>query len=913
MYTRTYYDSYHNKMYLWEVVDGKRSRIEESPLIEYYVRDPKNESPIKDIYGNSVILQTSQTVKDMKAVADCVYTCETKIPADVKYLQKRYFGQKLKANMDDFNVCTVDIEVSGGYTGFNDDHVIKIKNKLEERLVSIKEFEHLYNSEYEVWDEKKQIWCIFKNSCYYSSSEFPAPETAKYPINLISMYLSKNKQLYTFALYPYTGNDPFVKNYYYCSDEKKMLETFIEFFRKQRIDVVSGWNVRSFDIPYIINRCKNLNIEKSLSPVNQYKDRGNAAGYHIAAGGYVVCGIAILDGLDLYKTFTYTKRESYSLQSIGMIEVGEGKKNYDGQINDLWKRDWNLFVEYNIQDVLLTMKIEQKLKFIELAINFCYQALIPFERVFATTAIVTGFIVKYLHERNLVLPDGNVSNRDTIPGAYVMAIPGFYRYVINFDVESLYPTIMRMFNLCTSTLVLDPDKENIENLFKTPLSEYKTWSTLEGDFNIGGVYYRKDIKGIIASIVDEGFKGRLEFKKKLKIAKKHEKCETISEKDQNILQEIINEQGTSEFYNANQLIKKIFCNSVYGCLGTPSFPLYNKNNAAMITLTGQDIIKYLSSSINNYIKQNWYKVVYKVFPDFKKEIKPLENDLVILIDTDSCHICLDEIVTKMGLEFKTNNEFRDFASVLEEKLFNPFFKKILDIYADKFGVKNIVNFKREKFITQKFILAKKKYADEVIDIEGEYYDDPKIKITGIEIVRTDTPSFCRNKIQRVVKEIFDSKAKDKEYILELMRSIKKDFIHQTATEIAIPTGISDYTKYSEVVKYYSNKITYPKACPIHVRAAINYNYMIKKYNLPLQPIDNGSKIKYIYVVSNKNELNQNIIGFINQWPEEFNNMFTLDYENQWQKTFESVIQRFFDVLKWGNIQLETNNLSSLFE
>ncbi|MFW6130869.1 MAG: DNA polymerase domain-containing protein, partial [Atribacterota bacterium] len=505
-------------------------------------------------------------------------------------------------------------------------------------------------------------------------------------------------------------------------------------------------NCMSFDVPYIINRCKNLGIELSLSPINQYKER-RTGGYHIDGGGYTIAGISILDGLELYKNFVYTKRERYSLQFIGKLEVEEGKKDLEGTVNTAWKQ-WNEFVEYNIQDVLLCKKIEDKKKHIQLTINFCYQALIPFDRIFSSISVVTGYMLRYLHERNIVFPDKTNHTKDKkFPGAYVMAKPGYYEWLVSFDIASMYPHLIMQYNISPETLVLNPESE--KGLLKCPLSQWKKWETAEGDYECGGIYYRKDKKGILAEIVEDIYNDRKKFKSKEFIANAIEKNMSLEKYNNEMINIVKDENESSEYYYSQQQIRKILINSIYGVLGNPYFNFFNINNAIAVTLSGQHLIRYLSDTINSYMKSSWHKVGPKLFPDYKGKWNPLKKAVCILVDTDSNYLCLEEIIKDMGLdkEFaKDYQKFLDWVLFMENNFFNPFFNKILNIYAAKFGVEQKMVFKREKIITQKFILAKKKYADEIIANEDDYLNKegipytkkPKISITGIEVVRTDT-------------------------------------------------------------------------------------------------------------------------------------------------------------------------------
>jgi len=858
-FTRIYYDAYKNRLYCSETVNGKRKKIDYHPQFEYYVPDTEGDSTLKDIYGAPVTLQVSETRKDMRAVAECVQTCETDISEDVKFLQKRYKGMQLKADMANFQVATIDIEVAG-------------------------------------------------------EREFPKPEDAKYPINLISIHYSKEDTVYTFGTQPYTGDSELVKNYHYCADEAMMIERFIKHFRKKGVDILTGWNVMGFDVPYIINRCKNLGIEVSMSPINMYRER-KTGGYHIEGGGYTIAGISILDGLELYKNFVYVKRERYSLQFIGQLEVGEGKKDLEGTVNDEWKNNWNNFVEYNVQDVLLTKKIEDKKKLIKLTIDFCYQALIPFDRIFSSITLVTGYMLKYLHDRNIVFPDRVHQTKDKkFPGAYVMAKPGYYNYVVSFDVASMYPHMLMMYNISPETLVMNP--ESTEGLYSCPISQWKTWETVEGPYECGGVYYRKDKRGVMAELVSTIYQDRKVFKEKGFIADTMAKKGVLDDFSKELIEAVKEEGEPADYYDSQQMIRKILINSMYGVLGNEYFNFYNVSNAIAVTLSGQDLIRYLSNTLNSYMKKNWHTLGPKLFPEYKGEWKPLEKDVVILVDTDSNYVCLEEIVENMGLEFEDNKEFFDWIQYLENNFFNPFFDKILNIYAKKYDVPQMIEFKREKIITQKFILGKKKYADEVIaDEKKMFLDEPKISITGIEVVRTDTPKFSRDRIMGVVKQIFNVRGKDRPAVMEKLRSIHEEFLKAHPSDIANPTGIKDYQKYAEPVEKYikQKRINYPSHLPIHVRAAMNYNYIVAKHNLPLMEVDNGTKMKYIYVSKHKNELGQNIIGFINEWPKEFDDLFFVDIEEQWQKVFQRAIQRFFDVLGWGQIEVEENTLSEFIQ
>ena len=835
-FRRIYYDSYHNKLYFWETVDGKNNKEILNPDFVYYVKDPTGKSEIKDIYGIPVKKIVSKSRDAMKELLQgCNYSCESDINPDIKFLQEKYRGQELQVDMSIFNIAIVDIEVS--------------------------------------------------------AKEFPKADEAKYPINLFTVYYTKSKQFFTYGLKEYTGTE--VKNYHQCETEKILLERFVEDWRKQSVDIISGWNSNAFDIPYLIKRLEKNQVERSLSPINIINKKKDA-------DEYVIAGIASLDYIELYKKYEATKQERYSLGYISSVELGKTKLDFDGAINDLADRDWNKFVEYNVQDVTLVKELDEKKRYIELTVTVAYQALVPFEKVGSSVTMHTGYILNFLHRKGLVLPD-RIQNQEKkeIPGGHVFSEAGFHQYVVNFDVESLYPTLIRQFNISPETLVMNPIIT--EHLIKTPISKEH------------GVYYKKE-KGVLSEIVEKIFNERKLNKNKQKTCKIIEKYglakldETYPAGKQ-YLEEIEREKGNSDYYDIQQYVRKIMINSLYGVLANEYFHFYNPYNAMAITLGGQGLIKFLSENINSYFKEFFYK--NKTFFPVVDEKNKLKKDVDVLTDTDSIYLCFDEIVQKLNLSFKTHEEFLTWIEPFVNTFIQPLFEKMLTVYAQKYDVPQIINFRREKIGSAMLVLAKKRYILEVIDDEGiRHLEEPKYVVKGVELVRTDTPQFCRDKLLETVKMMFQTR--DREKVIDYMKQLKKEFKQQPIGDIATPTGISEYSNVFKPIEYYlSNGISYPKGCTMHGRAALNHNFMASKNNLNLQLIGDSTKMKFIYL-NDSNLINQNIIGFINNWPENFNKYFKVDYETQWEKSFQTIIQRFFEVMGWGEISFN-NKLSKFFE
>jgi DNA polymerase elongation subunit (family B) len=529
---------------LWESKNGKTVYSCLDHKAAYYVKDPTDTSDITDIYGTRVIKKFAESKKALSQIRKAVKTYESDISEEVKFLHARYGDSEERVPSSDYNTVALDIEIE----------VV---------------------------------------------GEFPKPELAKYPINLITINFINRGKVWTIGNRPYTGDSELVKNYECVEDEKQLLTRFIEVWRRSKIDIVTGWNVDTFDLQYIINRCKNLNVDCSdLSPVGKVEVKKN--------GKCFIAGITILDYIDLYKKFSFTPQPSYKLEYICQYELKKGKKHYEGSIFDIYKNDWNLFVEYNIVDTILIGDLEAKRKFIDLAINLCTESRTPLEKVVSSIWVIEGYILRYLHRYNKIMPDRQSSEEseydeddedDGLLGGYVEAHPGFYKFLLSFDVESLYPHMIMMFNISPETKIKNP--ESSEGLIKSPVE---------------GVYYSKQT-GILPEIVETIFKERKAFKTKMFEA----------EKDGN--------EELTEYYDSMQMVRKILINSIFGVLGNRFFHFFDNDNASVITAGGRELIQFLSQSTNSYFKDFLPKIITKTYPECSTVKAPARS--VHVADTDS--------------------------------------------------------------------------------------------------------------------------------------------------------------------------------------------------------------------------------------------------------------------------------------
>tara|TARA_R110001606_G_scaffold14319_2_gene60672 strand:+ start:11957 stop:14539 length:2583 start_codon:yes stop_codon:yes gene_type:complete len=839
-FTNIEYNYKSNKIHLWECYDGKRVKSEEDFVNEYYVQCNESEASVHDVYKTPMKLQVGGSKSEIQMVKESgIKVAESDIQPTIKYLQKKYHGANIKPDINNFNICFIDIEIAG-------------------------------------------------------EGEFPEPAEAKYPINLITVKSSKTGKVTTFGSNEYTGDSELLGDYYCIPDEERMLKKFAMWFRKQKFDIITGWNVLDFDMHYIFQRNINLSgsddINKAYSPVNRVK-RSNTKKKDKKTGRvtetikWSVSGVSILDYLELYKNFTFDTKVSYSLQSIGVEECGEGKIELDGSINDIWKTNWNQFVEYNIQDVLLVELIDNKMQFMNLCITFAYKALIPFDKVTSAIATSEGIMLQSLHNRKLVMPDrksgivdwwirdemykvpqengstyiqnrppkdkGNLPFDKYVKGGHVQANPGFYKHVLSDDVESLYPRMIEQYNISPETKVINPTQ-----------AQKDSGTLIESEIN--GIWYDKTEKGVFPEIISELFAIRKAYKQEMF---KHKK-------------------GTVEYgeFQRLQHCYKIALNSIYGISINEFFHFYDVDNARAITRGGRVLIRYLSETTNDYFQSNFHKVGPKLFPG--AEPQKLTKHITALIDTDSCYYCLDEIKSKYAHQMP----FPEFAIIMEEFI-GDFHKKILQIKADKKGMDQYINFEREGVITKMFILAKKKYLTELIQNEDDFFDPPFLKVTGVEIKKSDTPSFCREWIAKAVMDIFDNMDKDKNY--KMIKKIYKDFVNQPIDKIASVSSAGKFNDYS--IGYDINK--FKTGTMMHYKASMYTNHIIKEKKLPYMPISQGSKLKYIRTVKN-NQYHAESIAWIGNYPEEFHNIFKPDYELQFKKTALGVLERMWIVLGW---------------
>ena len=714
-----------------------------------------------------------------------------------------------------------------------------------------------------------------------SENGFPDVESADQEILLITIQDYTTKEIITWGVGPFKLKQG---NHYYkqFNNEYDMLSDFSQWWEENMPDVVTGWNIQLFDIPYLVGRIDRVLGEKRC---RRFSPWGLVSQKELFIKGkkyktYDVGGITQLDYLELYRKFTYTNQESYRLDHIAFVELGQKKLDHSefDTFQDFYTNGWQKFVEYNIIDVELVDRLEDKMKLIELAITMAYDAKVNYNDVFYQVRMWDTIIYNYLKKNNIVIPPKKDSSKsDKYAGAYVKEpIPGKYDWVVSFDLNSLYPHLIMQYNISPETLLEERHPTaSVERILKEEIN-----FEMHKDYAVcaNGAMYRKDVRGFLPELMDKMYGERVIFKKRmLKAKQEYEKTPTDALK--------------KEIARCNniQMAKKTALNSAYGAIGNQYFRYYKLANAEAITLSGQVSIRWIENRMNEYLN---------------KILKTDNNDYVIASDTDSIYLHLGPLVDRIfpdGVSDKGKVvEFLDKAC---QDQIEPFIDKsyqTLATYVNAYDQK--MQMKRENIADRGIWTAKKRYILNVWNSEGVQYSEPKLKIMGIEAVKSSTPAACRDMIKGALKLMMTGTEDDIITYIDNCRSKFKSLP---------PEGVSFPRTASDVQKYKSSNSIYMKGTPIHVRGALLFNHLIKdrkltnKYSL----IDNGEKIKFCYLTS-PNPIHENVISFIQDFPKELDLTKYVDYDLQFEKSFLDPLKIILDVIGW-NVE-KTANLEMFF-
>lgn len=680
-------------------------------------------------------------------------------------------------------------------------------------------------------------------------------------------------------------------DYYNCFNEANLLTEFTRYWRSAQFDIITGWNVDQFDITYLCNRIDRILGEgehKRLSPWNQTSVREFRNNFGQMTMVYDLFGLNVLDYMELYKKHTFVNQQSYKLEHIAQVELGHGKVDYSdfGSLHSLYKEDYGLYLEYNVKDAALIEELEDKLGYIELTQTMAYNAKCNYSDVFGMVKYWETIIYNFLNDQGIQTPPQKLSRGDDktrpIMGAYVKEpIVGGHKWVVSFDLNSLYPHLIMQYNISPETMMSGVREScNVDKLLNR---SFDTSSIQNRDVSLtpNGVTFRRDKQGFLPELMETFYDERKMWKKKMiEYQKEREKTTAV-----NRLREL--DTLIKRAYN-NQQVRKIALNSAYGALANQWFAFFSIDLAEAITSSGQLVIKWAEQTINSYLNS---------------VLKTDDEDYVIAMDTDSLYITFDKLVAQIFPEDTPKEKIVDFLdNVGQTKIEEVLAAGFDDLAGYTNAYRQKMEMGREAIADFGIWTAKKRYILNVWDNEGVRLATPKLKMMGIETAKSSTPTWVRDKLTEALKVIMRG---DEHELWSFVADAKTEWKTLPVEEVAFPRGVSMVTKYMDKTTMYTG------GTPIHVRGSILYNHHLELMGLTkkYEPIKNGDKIKFVYLKL-PNLMKENVIAFPMVLPKEFDIQSVINYDLQFEKAFVEPLKTIVNSINWNVEQVAS--LDSFF-
>ena len=703
---------------------------------------------------------------------------------------------------------------------------------------------------------------------------FPNADKALEPMLSITIKNHDTGRIKVWGLHDY-HNDREDVQYIKCQTERELLAQFLAWWESDYPDIITGWNTEFFDIPYICNRIKSVMGEdamKRLSPWGVVNSRMVNSGYGRKDQVYDILGVEEVDYLQLYRKFTYSAQESYRLDHIAFVELGERKdENPYETFRDWYTKDYQSFLDYNIQDVELVDRLDDKMKLIDLILTMTFEAKVNISDSFTSVKYWDVLIYNHLLKKKIVIPQktSHKSKGEKYVGAYVKEPQvGQHKWVMSFDLNSLYPHLIMQYNISPETLTPQEVAVDVDYLL-----DNKPVPKLDNaTFTPNGAVFHKHHQGFLPEMMQTMYDDRTIYKKKMLQAKQQYE----DTKDAKYLKDVSR-------YNNIQMARKISLNSAYGAIGNEWFRYYDLRIAEGITTSGQLSIRWIEKSLNLYLN---------------KLLKTEGEDYVIASDTDSVYITFDRLVDtvlkKRTDESEDNYRGRavDFLDTVAKEKIEPFIDKsyqALASYVSAYEQK--MQMAREVIADKGIWTAKKRYILNAWDIEGVRFKDPSLKIMGIEAVKSSTPAPCRDKIKECLKIIMSGTEKD---VNNFIQEFREEFMKLPPEDIAFPRSVNGIGNWSDSANIFK------KGTPIHIKGVILYNHFVRQQKLtnkyPL--IQEGEKIKFLNMRT-PNRMQSNVISFMTKLPKELDIHSHLDYDTQFEKAFIEPLTFIMNQIGWN--------------
>ena len=697
---------------------------------------------------------------------------------------------------------------------------------------------------------------------------FPSPEEAVEPLLSITVKNHQSKKFVVWGVGKFQNNRDDV-TYVECSDELHLIKEFLSFWESHQPDIITGWNTEFFDIPYLCNRIEKLCGEDEVKRLSPWRSVFSREVFKMGRKHQVfdIQGVSHLDYFDLYRKFTYTAQESYRLDHIAFVELGDRKDGNPYETFSEWyQKDFQSFIEYNIMDVEIVDRLEDKMKLIELCLTMAYDAKVNYMDVLGSTKYWDILIYNYLREKNIVIPQKKHNSKaEKFEGAYVKDPQvGMHKWVMSFDLNSLYPHLIMQYNISTETLVA---QEKVPNMSVDKLlnKEVDT-SILKGvTLTPNGALFKTNKQGFLPELMQSMYNDRSKFKKLMLEAQQ----DYENTKDPKLLKDISK-------YNNIQMAKKISLNSVYGAIGNAYFRYYDLLVAEAITTSGQLAIRWIERAVNQYLN---------------KLLKTDNKDYVIASDTDSVYVVFDELVNKVYSNGENTEKIVAFLDSVAKNKIEPFMDKSyqeLHQYVNSYEQK--MQMAREVIADKGIWTAKKRYVLNVHNSEGVQYKQAKLKVMGLEVVKSSTPAPVRAKLKEALSIIMNGNEKE---LNTFIQTFREEFMNLSPEEIAYPRSVNGLDKFADTNQMFA------KGAPIHCKGAILYNHLIKKNKLGRKYpyIQEGDKIKFINL-KQPNLYQCSAFSFITNLPKELDLHKMIDYDTQFEKSFIDPLNVIVSTIGW---------------